>query len=129
MHQQLDSSLSNNEVISIIEQSSHLFPYGNNYVGYGVPSCKKIYDGLTNETFHQVTDSQQNFIRCKKNRINVKLQEEQGTAIIFHKSDIKTVCVQTKIKFADFNLFILRPKNTNYSTLTLGNFVREIKWT
>jgi subtilisin family serine protease len=43
---QADPSLANNEVKDIIIKSGHLYPYGNNYVGYGVPLASRVLQHL-----------------------------------------------------------------------------------
>ncbi len=43
-------ALSNREIIHLIEKSAHLYPYGNNYVGYGVPRADKALQLLTDST-------------------------------------------------------------------------------
>jgi len=36
-----DSSLTNVELKNIIQRSAHLYPYGNNFIGYGVPQADR----------------------------------------------------------------------------------------
>jgi subtilisin family serine protease len=123
---QLNDSLTNYDIISIIERSSHLFPYGNNYVGYGVPSCKKVYQIVTKED--NTKDNQVKIIRSRKNRIRIKMPSEEGRTIFFHKSSPNNVISQKKDGFTNFTQIVTRPKNTRYTTLISGEFVREIKW-
>lgn len=39
---ELNPSLTNREVKAIIERSGHLYPYGNNYMGYGLPLADRV---------------------------------------------------------------------------------------
>ncbi|HLK97722.1 MAG TPA: S8 family serine peptidase, partial [Hymenobacter sp.] len=41
--------LTNKQVMDLIEKSSHLYPYGNNYVGYGVPQASRAIALLKNQ--------------------------------------------------------------------------------
>ena len=43
---QKDSSLNNKQLKQIIEKSSHLYPYGNNYIGYGIPQASRALELL-----------------------------------------------------------------------------------
>ena len=123
---QLNDSLTNEDIISIIERSSHLFPYGNNYVGYGVPSCKKVYQIITNEDNNK--DNQAKLIRSRKSSVRIKMPSEEGRIIYFHKSSPTNVISQKKEGFTNFTQIVTKPKNTHYTTLISGEFVREIKW-
>ena len=123
---QLNDSLTNDDVISIIERSSHLFPYGNNFVGYGVPSCKKVYQILTKED--NINDNQVKLIRTRKSKVKINMPSERGVTIFFHKSSPTNVVSQKKEGFTNYNQVVVRPKNTLYTTMISGEFVREIKW-
>lgn len=126
---QMDNDLTNYEVISVIERSSHLFPYGNNYVGYGVPSCKRIYElANSGKDKDEVKFFLVKPIVSSKNKIKIKMPIEKGKAVVFHKSDSSTVILQKKEVFFDFVKMVVRPKNTQYTTLVSGEFVREIEW-
>jgi subtilisin family serine protease len=46
---QANPKLTNKQVMELIEKSSHLYPYGNNYVGYGVPQASRAIALLKNQ--------------------------------------------------------------------------------
>ncbi len=48
---QANPKLTNKQVMDIIEKSSHLYPYGNNYIGYGVPQASRALALLRNQAF------------------------------------------------------------------------------
>ncbi|WP_018344434.1 S8 family peptidase [Cytophaga aurantiaca] len=39
-----DSTLSNVQLKNIIQKSAHLYPYGNNYIGYGIPQADRALE-------------------------------------------------------------------------------------
>ncbi|MFT7161741.1 MAG: subtilisin family serine protease [Bacteroidia bacterium] len=110
---QLNDSLTIYDVISIIERSCHLFPYGNNYVGYGVPSCKKVNQIVTKED--NTKDDQVKLIKSRKSRVRIKMPFEEGRAILFHKSSPTNVISQKKEGFTNFTQIVTKPKNALYA--------------
>lgn len=122
----LNDSLTNYDIVSIIERSSHLFPYGNNYVGYGVPSCKKVYQIVIKED--DAKENQAKLITTRKSRLRIKMPSEEGRTVFFHKSSPTNVVLQKKVNFTNFTQIVVRPKNALYTTLESEGFVREIKW-
>ena len=46
---QYDTTLTNLEIIDLLERSSNFYPYGNNHVGYGVPNCDRLMTLLKNK--------------------------------------------------------------------------------
>ncbi len=119
-------SLSNTEIKDIIEKSAHLYPYGNNYIGYGIPQIDIALKLIDNEQWK---------------RENIKIMETKGSklvlrditgkrAAVFHKRDQYQVQHQQRIKVGkDKKVLIKRyKKSTKRTTVDLGNEVIEIFW-
>ncbi|WP_338766222.1 S8 family serine peptidase [Bernardetia sp. ABR2-2B] len=117
----------NKEIFEAIEKSASLYPFGNNFIGYGIPKASnaiKILDG-------------------KKIKTTIKEVEEKGNSfkfdlkageryVVFHKQDKRIVVEQDSEKAAsrkDIKITLKRPKDTNFSTIYIdgvGGF--EIEW-
>ncbi|AFM05439.1 subtilisin-like serine protease [Bernardetia litoralis DSM 6794] len=117
----------NKEIFETIEKSAFLYPFGNNFIGYGIPKASKaitILDG-------------------KKQKVTIKKVIEKGNTfkfnlpagkryLIFHKQDKRIVTDQDSEKAAsskDIKIVIKKPKNVTFSTIyidEIGGF--EIEW-
>jgi hypothetical protein len=119
-------SLTNTEIKDIIEKSAHLYPYGNNYIGYGIPQIDIALKLIDDDQWK---------------RENIKVMETKGSklvlrditakrAAVFHKRDQYQVQHQQRIKVGkDKKVLIKRyKKNTQRTTVDLGNEVIEIFW-
>lgn len=86
----------NKELKSIIEKSGHLYPYGNNYLGYGVPRASKVLEllGMNTTALPQPRE-----IHVKSSQYALKLSQPLVLdVIVFHKKDEKNVLMQDKVK-------------------------------
>lgn len=123
---QKNPSLSNFEIIEIIERSGNLYPYGNNYVGYGVPDSKRALK-LAENLHH-------NFRRNKKIKskideyilhINSTIEER---IVLFHKKNKWHVLQQEEVIHEGNQLRVSRPDNCHFTTIALKDKVIEIVW-
>lgn len=89
--------LSNLEILEIVRKSGALFPYGNNYVGYGVPNAKvalQLIDnwGIKNEE----KPNPVKVIKSSKKKAKVVFTTKPLSNItLFRKKDKKNVHTQT----------------------------------
>jgi len=119
-----DSSLSSRKVQEILQSSGHLYPYGNNYLGYGVPNCAKIIDLLNDrEPLNNAT-----LVRSKNNYFIIEHPTSDGNLILFHKKDKYTLVHEKIMKTKKERIIIHRPKNIQYTTVHNGDEVIEIHW-
>ena len=118
--------LSNAQLQSVLEQSSHLYPYGNNYLGNGVPSCKKILSLLNSENLIEVKSMAKKLEAKRKETF--AMSEEKGMAVVYHKSNERNVLFEEKIQFIDSTLTVKKLEAAKFSTVTFSKFVREIEW-
>lgn len=126
---QMDSTLSNMEIKSMIEQSGHLYPFGNNYIGYGVPSCRKILeriDGAQPGMLSRPVKKEK--IEALKRKLVLKLPFESGTLVLFNKKDSINVLFQEKATVEDYSLTLTKPKDVRYTTVAGKGFVQEVRW-
>lgn len=124
---QKNPKATNKEIFETIEKSASLYPYGNNFIGYGIPKASTAI----------------NILEGKKEQSTIKKIVEKGNTfkfelpagkryVVFHKQDKRIVVEQDSEKAAnkkDIKITIKRPKDTNFSTIyidDIGGF--EIEW-
>ena len=118
---QFDSTLSAPEIREIIERSGNLYPYGNNYVGYGVPDCRKILDQLKEK---EIEEKKARIVSGKKIKIDPK---DQSYLVVYHKKGVRVIHKETyrpegkRVKISKF-------KGAEQSTVFLENKSLEIIW-
>ncbi|MGK7394422.1 MAG: S8 family serine peptidase [Candidatus Cyclobacteriaceae bacterium M3_2C_046] len=120
---QAQPGLSNRQIMNIIERSAHLYPFGNNYIGYGVPDCGKILKILHKE--HLKDRSKK--IR-KRKRFTLKNKHQDAYAVIFHKKDSRHVLYQEIIEPIENKFEVTKPENAKISTFASQSQVLEIIW-
>jgi len=124
---QMDGTLTNSEILAIIEQSAHIYPYGNNFVGYGVPSCEKAFELVANRKKKFISKKDKRFV-SKKNKIQVQIPESFYELVLYHKSDSINVIYQKKLTTKDSILLLEKPKGVRFTTVATKGFVREVEW-
>jgi hypothetical protein len=126
--------LSNKELKKIVEKSGHLYPYGNNYVGYGVPQAEKALELLRNPDARFNNISERNVYG---NKYKIKLNKLiSGDGVVFHKKNETIVVSQNDIvikkrKWLFFKRTVLlvdRKKGVQRSTIFWDGKVTEIMW-
>ncbi len=145
---QADPTKTNFELMRLIEQSSHLYPYGNNFLGYGVPSAIKalqLIKGEALDTSHVST------VVVKENKyVHVVKNPSVKSAEIFHKNGTHWVLEQRLVHSCKKRLFkkcpydmrgnraedcgrkltvtVARPSEGDRTTLHVDGDVVEILW-
>lgn len=122
---QYDSTLSNFEIISILEKSANFYPYGNNYVGYGVPDCHKILGILQGKEY---TSLKPKTIYTKKKSIKVRAAMDGKTVVIYHKKNPQIVDHRKFLRPKKNLINIKRPPQITHSTLLIEKSIIEIFW-
>ena len=116
----------NKEIFEAIEKSAHLYPYGNNFIGYGIPKASQALHLL------EAKDVKPTIKKVEEKTNVFKFDVPEGTRyVVFHKEDERTVVAQDsdKANKKDDKITLKRPKNTNFSTVYIegvGGF--EIEW-
>ncbi len=121
---QANPKLTNKEVIAIIEKSSHLYPYGNNYIGYGVPQASRALALLRNEplppTARQLT--------AKGKTLTVSVKTAEPTVSAFRKKDATHVLQQETVKVNKGKITLKRGPGEQRTTIDLKQEVIEVIW-
>ena len=123
---QANPKLTNREVIELIEKSSHLYPYGNNFVGYGVPQASRVLALLRKQavpaTARTVTAS------GKSISIPVGTVDSKELISVFRKKDATHVLHQEALKSSKGKLIVKRLKGESRTTVDLKKEVIEVVW-
>lgn len=120
---QKNRKATNKEIFSIIEKSGHLYPYGNNYIGYGIPKATKALQLM--DTLPEIT---------KPLSVKSELQYELGIdntkekVQIFHKKNPSIVLKQDVISVSKGKYSINRHEKATHTTVVYNGQVIEIEW-
>ncbi len=119
---QMDTSLTNFEIIEIFRKAGNFYPYPNNYLGYGVPTCEeilKVYNNQPRELNHPV--------HSKKDVVSIKIPDDVKYTVAFHKTD--SIHVLHRIIYRqNGKLKIKRPEGVVQTSILLDQQVTEIFW-
>jgi hypothetical protein len=108
---------------SIIMRSGHLYPYGNNYVGYGVPKAANILSILAGDSINSAKE-----LKSYKNRFSLQVRGEKH-AVLYHKSDGFRVIQEDYLELKNNKIRINRLGNARFTTVVIDNDkVIEIRW-
>lgn len=125
---QKNPSLTNVQLYDLVQKSSHLYPYGNNYLGYGVPQADWALEAMSSpdkefgNRFEVIQTKSSYKITLKDKNINIEF-------VIFHKTDKRMVKTQAVLKMKKGKLTIKKPKDCSYSTLVYkSDICIEINW-
>ncbi len=119
--------LTNKELYEIMVRSSHLYPYGNNFLGYGVPQADRALALITNMN----TDFKSALkTEVKKSKFSLKkLDKEIKEVVVFNKKNETIVLNQQLITVKKGKLTIKRGDGVARTTVTFpDNSVLEIVW-
>ncbi|GAB3274777.1 S8 family serine peptidase [Larkinella harenae] len=122
---QANPKLTNKELIAIIEQSSHLYPYGNNYIGYGVPQASRALALAKGQTLPTSARS----IKATGKTYSLALPEYgENSVSVFHKKDDIRVLQQESMRVQNGAILLRRSHDEKRTTVDLKKEVVEIIW-
>ncbi|GAA4822717.1 S8 family serine peptidase [Algivirga pacifica] len=114
------------EIKKALEQSGQLYPFGNNFIGYGVPIAQNALNILDG---HSGTDQAMVVSTTKKSFI-VEEHLLKETIILFHKKDATNVLKQEAISTTPLRkrLKVRKYKNAQRTTIVSGKSIIEVIW-
>lgn len=123
---QTHPTLNNKEIRTILEKSANLYPYGNNFIGYGVPSAKKA---LKLAAKRQLNETEPRVVEVAENEKQVEISMPVGEiAVVFHKKNATHVLTQESVK-AKYNFIPLkRNSSVKQTTVMTREEVVEVIW-
>jgi subtilisin family serine protease len=120
---QMDSTLTNLEIIDILKQAGNFYPYPNNYLGYGVPTCPNIIKIMSGETIKRPQ-------KVKTSKESYRLTRDLDTKylVAFHKKDERNVMARVVYRPMGNKIKIKRITGARQTSLLIGTEVIEIFW-
>jgi hypothetical protein len=118
-----DSSLTSAELKEMIIRSSHLYPFQNNYIGYGVPDCEKIMNLLKKKPISSLQGK-----KTKRSSYKIRLEKEKNYVVVYHKKD--QIVKSVEIIRPESNSFKIKKPATpsNQTTVLYDDQAIEIIW-
>ncbi len=121
---QADPSLTNRQLRDIIEQSGHLYPYGNTFVGYGVPQASRALALLRHQTLPPTARSQS----ATSDTVRLSLTMVSGPVSLFRKRDEIHVIRQESANVIANQLIVTRTPGEARTTVDAKTEVIEVIW-
>jgi len=119
--------LTNKELYDIITRSSHLYPFGNNYLGYGVPQADRALALIQNKEskFDMLYETE-----VKGSKFSMKkLSKDLKDVVVFNKKNETIVIDQVIVPIKKGKLVVKRKEGVERSTVTFADkSVVEIIW-
>ncbi len=117
-------NLNNKQLIEIIEKSAHLYPFGNNYIGYGVPLASRAVE-LAKRPY---LPSRNIRIVAKGRSIDLPVNTTERQLPIYRKKNPKDVIIQQTTSVVNGKISLRRQTHEKYTTVDLKNYAVEIAW-
>lgn len=119
--------LSSKEIMAVMEQSSHLYPYPNNYVGYGIPLASRALDllkglAVTRNILEVHTPDTLLTINYVADTVSNK------SIVIYHKENATLVAEMITLDRVREDFVVERKKKAARTTVDMGNRIVEIFW-
>lgn len=123
---QAHPTLNNKEIRAILEKSANLYPYGNNFIGFGIPNAKRALNLAAKK---MLTDTAPRVIEVAENEKQVEIPMPVGEiAVVFHKKNATHVITQESVK-AKYNFIPLkRNSSVKQTTVMTREEVVEVIW-
>jgi len=121
---QYDPTLTNFEIKDIIIKSAHLYPFGNNYLGYGIPDCKKVLRQLKGGDVKSKVQQ----VKTSRKKFKLKGRLEGEIVVVYHKKDAINVLNRYFLRPSKNKLKIKHEPGAYRSTITVGRKVKEVFW-
>ena len=116
--------LSNKELLAIIEKSAHLYPYGNNYVGYGVPLASRALALWRNPPLPATA----RLVKATGKSLDLPITTSDQSVSVFRKKDATHVIRQEVVKVARGRISLRRDNHEARTTVDLKTEVIEVVW-
>jgi subtilisin family serine protease len=122
---EINPNLSPKEAKQILEESSTLFPFGNNYLGYGIPQAERALHRMNGDLLKNNTK----IIEVEATAKEVEIRVEPESLInIFHKKNAFHVLSQESFR-SKFSFFTLkRNAQEKQTTIFYDNQLIEVIW-
>lgn len=113
------------ETFEMLRKCSGLYPYANNYIGYGVPQLDRLRELMKGKKTPSLIKEQK--VKHDQFTFTLKDEERSESIIIFHKSDKQSV-IDQKFVGMGHKVTIKRENGAKRSTIFFGKRGYEIIW-
>ena len=121
--------LTNKQLMDVIQKSSHLYPFGNNYVGYGVPQASRALALLKNYPADSVKMPETaRKVLARGKTLVLPVATTDKAVSVFHKKDAIFVLQQAEIKVVNGKITLKRQSGEQRTTVDLKTSVMEVIW-
>ncbi|KAA6441684.1 S8 family serine peptidase [Dyadobacter flavalbus] len=121
---QANPNLTNKELLSLIEKSAHLYPYGNNYVGYGVPLASRAL-ALAKAPY---LPNNSRLVTASGRTCEIEVASQDSLVAIYRKKNDKDVLSQQVGKIQNGKISLKRQNGERFTTIDLKDSVVEVQW-
>jgi subtilisin family serine protease len=121
---QANPKLNNKELIDVIERSAHLYPYGNNFVGYGVPQASRAL-ALAKAPY---LPNNSKLVMARGRTFDLDVTTEEGLVAIYRKKNKKDVLSQQVAKVNNGKISLKRQNGERFTTVDLKEYAIEVQW-
>jgi subtilisin family serine protease len=123
---QKNPQASSREIFQAIEKSGQLYPYGNNFIGYGAPRAAVALRLVAGDSTSLATGRE--LVRAREvHTIKLKPNKAAG-GLAFHKKNATAVLAQEVLSTGRGKCVVYRKKQAARTTVVLGDRVVEIVW-
>ncbi len=122
---QFDGTLSAQEIKDIIIKSGNYYPYGNDYIGYGIPRCSAILQLLHGQ---EVTSPKPEKVTTSKNKYLIRKEITRNYVVAFHKKRNFKVVEREVYRPEGSKIKIVRHPEATQTSVLIDNEVLEIFW-
>lgn len=119
-----DPSMNSKDLIAVIEKSAHLYPYGNNYVGYGVPLASRALSLMKKPNASRPGQS----IKASGRTVIVPVNTTENMLAIYRKRNSKDVISQQLAKVENGLVTIRKQSGEKFTTIDLKDRAIEVIW-
>jgi subtilisin family serine protease len=119
-------TLTNKEIRSILEKSANLYPYGNNFIGFGIPNAKRALNLAAKKSLPEI---QSRIVEVAENEKQIEIPMAEGDiAVVFHKKNATHVVTQESVKVKNNFVSLKRNSPIKQTTIMTQKEVIEVIW-
>lgn len=127
---QANPKLTNQEVKAYLQKSSSLYPFGNNYLGYGVPNAHKALALIQNPNKEPLeVQNHTKTISVPETDRQLEIEVKAGEVVaVFHKKTPFLVLSQDSHKVRNNTILLKRNAQVKHTTVVTRDEIIEVIW-
>jgi subtilisin family serine protease len=127
---QANPKLTNKEIKNYLQKSSSLYPFGNNFLGYGIPNAAKALDLIQHPTKDPLeTRNITRTLSVAENEQQVEITVKEGEVVtVFYKKTPYLVLSQDAQRVRHNSIVLKRNSKVKHTTIVTREEVVEVIW-